>query len=178
MESKDNIRDLVIKMKEDVDKYFPAFYELVKKPIYLNIYSYIKDKDETEDILQKTFIRFLDNLLNIKDSSSPLGFLYVISKNLCLDFLKKRGRIISLNDLVESDSHFKSEIADHTSEDYFLYIRSLISEKEYKILLLYTVEDYTHKQISQILKIPIGSVTWSYNNALKKIRKEELKHAR
>lgn len=82
---------------------------------------------------------------------------------------------MSLESFPDSDSFFPVE-KEEDSSDYFVYIRKLLSEKEYKILILHVLEEYTHKEIAKELRIPIGTVTWSYNNALKKIRKEEAKH--
>ena len=38
--------------------------------------------------------------------------------------------------------------------------------------MLYNVEDYTHREIAEILGKPLGTITWTYNKAIKKLRKE------
>jgi len=78
-------------MKEDVDKYFPSFYEATKRSIYLNVYSFVNNHETAEDIMQETFIRFLEKISSIDDKGSPLGLLYTISRNLSMDYLKREA---------------------------------------------------------------------------------------
>lgn len=47
----------------------------------------------------------------------------------------------------------------------------LISEKEFEIVILHVINGYTHKEISKLINKPIGTVTWAYNNAIKKLQK-------
>lgn len=172
----EKLKSLVPLMKEDVDKYFPEFYELSKRSLYLNAYSFVASREAAEDIMQETYIRFLEGLSGVKEDRSPLGLLYTISRNLSLDYLKKSQREISLEaSFPDAENYLPSE-EKKNGGDYFRYVRGLVSEKEYRILLLHIVEDLPHREIAEAMKIPIGSVTWSYNNALKKIRKEEEKN--
>lgn len=179
MATETNLNELVKGMKEDVDKYFPSFYEATKRSIYLNVYSFVNNHETAEDIMQETFIRFLEKISSIDDKGSPLGPLYTISRNLSMDYLKKRSREISLEgSFPEPDNLVVAPEEKKDNGDYFVWIRSFLSEKEYKIILLHIVDDLPHREIASILKVPIGTITWSYNNALKKIRKEEEKHER
>jgi RNA polymerase sigma-70 factor (ECF subfamily) len=45
-----------------------------------------------------------------------------------------------------------------------------LDEDEYEIVLLYVLGNYTHKQIAEGLSKPIGTITWKYQEALKKLR--------
>jgi RNA polymerase sigma-70 factor (ECF subfamily) len=36
---------------------------------------------------------------------------------------------------------------------------------------MYAVGEYKHREIAEFLHMPLGTVTWKYNNALKKMRK-------
>lgn len=45
--------------------------------------------------------------------------------------------------------------------------------------MLFAVGEYKHREIAEMLNLPIGTVTWKYNNAIKKlkeaIKKSEVK---
>ena len=46
-----------------------------------------------------------------------------------------------------------------------------LNVKEKEIIHLKIVGELTFKEIAELLHIPIGTVTWNYQNAIKKIRR-------
>lgn len=77
MENKD-LYELLIKYKKGDKQCFHVFYENLKKPVFYNIYSILKNKEASEDILQETFIKLLENIDKINSQDSILGYLMVI----------------------------------------------------------------------------------------------------
>ena len=71
----------------------------------------------------------------------------------------------------------------NSSENELPYIfdiaTKILSEDEYKIIMLCHVSGYKRREVSVMLGIPIGTVTWKNNEALKKLKqyleKEETK---
>ena len=87
------------------DSSFNKFYDDTKKKVFANIYSYVKNEVIAEDILSDVYIKFLENVNKIKKNESILGLLYVISKNLSLNYIKKNKRI----DTIENNYELKEE---------------------------------------------------------------------
>lgn len=50
-------------------------------------------------------------------------------------------------------------------------MEQLLSEDEYQIVVLYVLSELTHKEIAEHLNKPLGTVTWSYKNAIAKLKK-------
>ena len=48
----------------------------------------------------------------------------------------------------------------------------ILDEEEFKIVMMYTVGEYKHREIAELLNLPLGTVTWKYKNSLNKIRTE------
>ena len=46
----------------------------------------------------------------------------------------------------------------------------VLAEDEYEILMLCQVAGYKRREVADMLKIPIGTVTWKNNEALKKLK--------
>lgn len=76
----------------------------MKKPVFFNIYSYVKSYEISEDLLQETFLELLKNTKKIKKSQDLLGYLIVISKNKALNYIKKNKRIITESDLENTET--------------------------------------------------------------------------
>ncbi|MBN8855827.1 MAG: hypothetical protein BGO55_16170 [Sphingobacteriales bacterium 50-39] len=68
---------------------FKSAYELYYEPIFTFVYNLVRSEQEAQDITIETFVKLwqlrarFENLTNIK------AFLYVTSRNACLDYLRK-----------------------------------------------------------------------------------------
>ena len=49
-------------------------------------------------------------------------------------------------------------------------MKKVLNEDELQIVLLHVVAGYKHREIAAMLDKPLGTVTWTYNNAIKKSR--------
>ena len=55
---------------------------------------------------------------------------------------------------------------------YFVeVVESVLNEGEREIINLKILGDLTFKEIASVLSMPMGTVTWKYQNAVKKIRR-------
>ena len=92
----------------------------------------------------------------------------VLGKNLALNFLERQKR--------EMPTDFEEESYRYgTSETELPFIfeaaRKILSEEEYEILMLCQVAGYKRREVSAMLSMPIATVTWKNNEALKKLKK-------
>ena len=149
---------------------FTPFYEKTKKSVFFNILSLVKNEIDAEDLLQETYIKFLKNVNSIDINSSPLGYLFVISKNLSLDFLKAKNKYVSIDEF-ENIIEYSNEEDIESDTEFLDKMKKYLNDNEFQIVLLRIVDGLTHKEIAKLKNMPIGSVTWAYNNAIKKLRK-------
>ena len=168
--SEERIRFLISEFKKGNQGVFDEFFNLTKNQVFYNIFSIVKNAENSEDILQETYVKFLLNLDQIDENSSILGYLMVISRNLSLDFLKKHKKLV-----VPQDGEVIVSTNDENSIDSNTIIecaKKILKEKEFRIFILHTLNEMTFEEISSEVKRPLGTVIWSYNNAIKKIRKD------
>ena len=94
----------------------------------------------------------------------------MISKNITFDYFKKNNRI-ELND--EENKYVEKENKNELDQNLLLEkIKGILKEKEFQIFVLHALNDLTFEEIAKIIKRPLGTVIWSYNNSIKKIKKE------
>lgn len=60
--------------------------------VYRVSYRIVMDKEEAQDIVQETFIRLWKNLEKFNSEKKFTTWLYKITTNLCLDYLKSKKR--------------------------------------------------------------------------------------
>ena len=149
--------------------YFNEFYEKTKYKLFYNILAILKDPVLSEDALQETYLKFLNNLNKLKKEKNILGYLMVVSRNVALDMLKKSSREVQIDDYnlsLVNDNGINFEYSN-----ILLKVKEILSDMEFQIFILHVINEMTHKEISRLLKKPLGSITWTYNNALKKLKK-------
>ena len=162
-----SLNEVFLELKRGDQSHFNWFYENSKKQLFYNIFSYTKNYELSEDLLQETYVKFLTNIKNIDDRVNVLGYLMVMSKNITLDYFKKNNRIETLN---EEDISFEDNKIHETM--LVSKIKEILNDIEFKILILHILGELTFNEIKDIVKKPLGTVLWIYNKSLKKVRKE------
>ena len=138
------------------DKIFKEIYTQMKERLLRYVKSIVYDRDISEDIVQETFIKFYENMENVK---YPNAFLYKVAKNKSIDYLRKKKR----EKEVPLEEETQSLINIEPVKIYLL--KSRIEEEIEKmpevlrgVFILRDVHGYSYEEISKILKIPIGTV--------------------
>jgi len=122
--------------------------------------------------MQDTYVKFLKSIPKIDSQKNVTSYLITIGKNLCIDYLRKNSRVYDL----ESYENYE-DVVGHTPNveegqaDVFRIMKETLNEREFEIVILHVVDEMTHREIAKHIGKPLGSVTWSYNNAMKKLRK-------
>lgn len=163
------IKELVILIKEGKLSYFDEFFNATKNQVFYNILSIAKNRTISEDLLQETYIKFLNSINKVDVDSSILGFLMVMSRNITLDYFKKANKETiyeAINDVGEND------VDSLDSNIVLSKAKKVLNDKEFRILILHSLNELTFEEISSLIKRPLGTVIWSYNNSIKKLRKE------
>ena len=164
------LKSYIEEMQKGNMEYFNAFYEETKKAVFYNIFALTKSHETSEDLLHDTYVKFLKEIKNIDLNKSIGGYLMMISKNITFDYFKKNNRI-ELND--EENKYVEKENKNELDQNLLLEkIKGILKEKEFQIFVLHALNDLTFEEIAKIIKRPLGTVIWSYNNSIKKIKKE------
>lgn len=166
----ERLQFLLAKLQSNELDYFDEFYELTHKKVYFMAYSLLRDEASSEDIVQEVYMKLLEKPKRIKLDGNILSYLIEMSKNITLNYLKKEQRS-SVEYIEEISGENDPDIMDLKDTEVFQLMKKRLSDKEFTIVILHAVNELKHDEISKLLKIPLGTVTWTYNNALKKLTK-------
>ena len=154
-----------------------AFGELVtlyKERLYWHIRNMVKDHNDTDDILQNTFMKIYQNIANFKGDSLLFSWMYRIATNEAITFLNSKAKKIHLSsqDLqdrlienLESDVYFEGD-------EIQLKLQKAIAklpQKQQQVFNMKYFEELKYKEISEILGTSEGALKASYHIAAKKI---------
>jgi len=154
-----------------------AFQKLLltyQRPLYNHIRNIVLNHDDTDDVLQNTFIKVFQNLKNFKRESKLFSWMYRIATNEALTFLNqkaKKGGITSETlqnktiDNLKSDSYFDG------NEIQIKLQKAIVTlpEKQQLVFKMKYFQELKYEEISEILGTSVGALKASYHHAVKKI---------
>ncbi len=154
---------------------FTKLMERYRKALYWHIRRMVLDHDETDDLLQNTFIRCYQSLDRFEARSGLYTWLYRIATNLCLSHLsqKKRRRMLSLSDdAVRLEAELKRVTPQERmgSPEYLLEKALLkLPPKQRLVFQMRYYDELPYEQMSEILGTSEGALKASYHLAFKKV---------
>ena len=140
-----------------------------KGAVYGFALSILRDAQAAEDVMQETFVSILRSSSTYRQSGKASAWIFTITKNKAIDWKRKECPSVSFSD-AESLLEPVADIAGSV-DDTELAMLSCLNEKERDIVILRVLCGFTLTEIAQERNLPKGSVFWTYNNALKKIKK-------
>lgn len=160
-----------------------AFEQLVKR-YYQKAYSIallqLRNREAALDISQEVFVRIHRNIGKFDTNKSFAAWLYIITRNVCRNYAKRfQRRWTVFSDIANSESILPEnkaetpvEALENQERKEFLWksIQAL-SETDREIIQLKDIEEFSYKEISEALDIPIGSVMSRLYYARKRLGK-------
>lgn len=157
-----------------------AYRELIsryKRPLYQHIRHLVFDHDDTDDVLQNTFIKVFRNLGQFKGESKLFSWIYRIATNEALSFLKTKSAKTGI-DIENLSEHSAQQLHADTYHDgdeiqkLLLIAVSKLPEKQRLVFNMKYYQDLKYEEISEILGTSVGALKASYHHAVKKIEEQ------
>lgn len=155
---------------------FNLIVELYKERLYWHIRKIVIDHDDTDDVLQNTYIKVWKGLPGFREDSLLYTWIYRIATNEALSFLKqKRTKYFlpitnverQLSETLESDEYFNGEEIQLKLQKAIL----TLPEKQRIVFNMKYFDEMKYENISEILGTSVGALKASYHHAVKKIEK-------
>ncbi len=148
-----------------------SVYLMTKNQVYAVCLAVLKNTALAEDAMQNTYIRVREKINYYKDNTNGYAWILTIARNISINLLNKSSRE-NITDFNESE-YLTPSYDDVKMNDMpiFKIAKEILSGEELEIVLLYVVSGYKHREIARMIEKPLGTVLWSYNNSLKKLKK-------
>lgn len=164
-------RSLELEVKKAINGDKEALLKLImseKDNYYKLAFVYMKNEQDALDILQEMIVVLYKEIPKLKKLDSFYSWSKTILVNLCKKELSKRKKYedTNLENMPKEDTFNESENK--------IYLKSLIeylNDNQKEAIRLRYYLDYTYEEISEIMKIPLGTVKSRINKGINKIRK-------
>ncbi len=171
-EEKDFIEQLL--NTETQNKAFRELVRIYQKPLYNHIRNIVLNHDDTDDVLQNTFVKVFQYLKDFKGESKLFSWMYRIATNEAISFINQKAKKHQT-----TSEAIQSKIVENLKADvYFdgdeIQIKLqkailLLPEKQQLVFRMKYFEELKYEEISEILGTTVGGLKASYHHAVKKI---------
>lgn len=151
--------------------HFNEFYNETKKNVFFTIAAIIKDRDAIDDLMQDTYIKFLENISKYQAKMKINAYLSTIAHNIAINYYNREKKLVHSEEIIDYIPNEEKNKKDNSSIEVLELLKDL-DDMSKEIVILHTINDLKFKDISKIVNKPLGTVLWIYNKAIKELRKK------
>lgn len=145
-----------------------------QKPLYNHIRNIVLNHDDTDDVLQNTFVKVFQNLNKFKGESKLFSWVYRIATNEALTFLNQKAKLGGVSSETLQNKTIDNLKADVYFDGNEIQIKlqraiAVLPEKQQLVFKMKYFEELKYEEISEILGTSVGALKASYHYAVKKI---------
>ena len=164
--------ELVQRARQGDEESFAALVEQNQGRIYNLALRMVGNPDDAAELCQEAFLNAWKGLGKFQGDSSFATWLYRLTSNVCIDFLRKEKRRSALSMTVSLDDGGEEQQADLPDERYSPHAEAerrerqdtlraglaALSEEHRKVLVLRELEGLSYGEIAQLLEVEEGTV--------------------
>lgn len=167
--------ELINLIRQRNQKAFTFLYDNYSKALFGVINSIVNDQEESEDVLQNTFVKIWNNFASYDESKGRLyTWMLNVARNMAIDSTRSKHekikfKIQSTNDTVYQKNNLNFTDVAHEAIGIKTILNAL--KEEHKIIIdLAYFEGYTQEEISKKLNLPLGTVKTKVRQAILTLR--------
>lgn len=162
---KEELHTIFRGMESNNEFYFNMLYEKYKKLVYAIAFSILKDKENSEDVVQKVYIKIWKMEKQKLPKNNEACWLYSMTKNEAIDLIKCKKTMLNIDALyyISEENKDLNEVIDRDSYNRIL---AKLNTQEQEIISLKVLSNLSFKEISQILNMPESTVKWKYYKSI------------
>ena len=153
---------------------FRELLQLYQKPLYNHIRNIVLNHDDTDDVLQNTFLKIFQNIAKFKGESKLFSWIYRIATNEALTLLQQKAKKSGISNEEVQQKELNKLESDVFFDGNEIQLKlqkaiALLPEKQQLVFKMKYFEDLKYEEISDVLGTSVGALKASYHHAVKKI---------
>ena len=141
------------------------------KRAYYSALAIVGNHDDAMELSQQAFLRAYNNFSKFDPERKFFTWYYKILRNLCLNFIRDNKNKHYFIEGIEykDESDIQSELERNEAIEKVKWALNQLEHSDREIIMLKEFENYSYKEIAEMLEIPIGSVMSKLFYARKKL---------
>jgi RNA polymerase sigma-70 factor (ECF subfamily) len=169
---------LCAELKKGNRQAFARLVALSRKQLYVVIWRILRNHEDTNDILQDTYLRLYENAGRLHPDQPILPYLRRIAINLSINRLKATKRVISLDGVYDIPDTSKADREAEQNELIAVTRKAIaaLPKEQQLVLMLRVQEGLSYQEIAEALQLRLGTVMSRLARAREKISRFVQKH--
>jgi RNA polymerase sigma factor (sigma-70 family) len=168
----DNEILVLLRENTSLEKGFRLLMQKYQEKIYWHIRRIVENHEDTDDVIQNTFIKAYRGLKGFEERSSLYTWLYKIATNEALTFKKSRNNRASVS--IDDEVYHLEEKSSLDFDEQHAYKKfqsaiDTLPDRQKEVFNLRYFSEMSYQEISSMLNTSEGSLKASYHHAVKKI---------
>lgn len=168
-----DVATLLERCRQGDDLAWEALVRRYQSRVYSVAYHYMRNAEEARDMAQDIFVRVYQRLETFKGEQAFLPWMLRLARNACIDALRRRkarppATDVTIDDAVQiaAAGPTPEESSEARSSRDLLYrAMDRMSDSDREILMLKEIQGLKVEEISNLLKVPAGTVKSRCNRA-------------
>ena len=151
---------------------FHNLYQQTKGAVYGYALSLLRNQQDAEDAMQETYLKIRAAAHLYRAQGKPMAWIMTITRNICMMKFRqsKKDSGLSIEDLGQGT--VLSSIESREDRIMLETALSALSREECQIIMLHAVSGLKHREISEMLQMPLSTVLSKYNRGIGKLRRK------
>ncbi|MGO1751768.1 MAG: RNA polymerase sigma factor [Psychroflexus sp.] len=171
-------KEIIINLQNGTrqEEAFAALVDQHKVRLYWHIRNFVKIHEDTDDVLQNTFVKVYKNIKKFKGESQLYSWMYRIASNESITFLNKKAKKKNISNEELKDyliNSLESDVYFEGDKIQLLLHRAIetLPTKQKEVFMMRYFEEMPYKEMAEILETSEGALKSSYHHASKKVEK-------
>ena len=167
MHIEQNNIDIINGCKEGDRKAQETLYRNYYKVMMTVCLRYTGNNEDAVEVLNNAFLKVFKHIRRYDPVQAGLyTWIRTIVINSCLNHVKQKQKLQRVDELNEDVAfHIAPDVIDKIKGAELLELVRKLAPATQAVFNLYAIEGYNHKEISQLLKISIGTSKWHLSEA-------------
>ncbi len=157
------------------NEYFESLYTRYCDKVYRKCLSYAKDPARAEDYTHDVFLRLIVKLGSFREEAKFSTWLYSVTYNYCMDQMRSKSKVeVYSDDAYEQATSYTddndAEIAEMEAQGLSKSL-ALLTPDEQSLLLMKYQDDFSIRDIADMLDVTESAVKMRLKRAKEKLRK-------
>jgi len=171
-----SVSDIVKRCGEGNRGAYRELYDLYKNRIYTTAMRMLGNAQDAEEATQDVFIRIFNNIGSFRGDSSILTWMYRITVNTCIEYIRKRRKDNLTDSFDEPESIHQPSVQPERVTAQLILEHELeqLPEGCRSVFVLHSIEGFKHREIAEMMDITTGTSKSQLSTAKARLREKLL----